>query len=215
MVWVPAGEFYMGAADLGQTVHHVRITKGFWLSKCTVTNAQYRSYCQGAGAEFPKESDQADNHPVIGVTWIETEAYSNHYGLSLPTEAQWEYAARGPQARQYPWGNEWDPKKCCNWSNRGPGDKTFPVGSFPPGASWCGALDMAGNVFQWCQDWYSDAYYANSPDADPSGPDNGEARVQRGGSWYGDSSTCRSAGRSSNDPTYRFNDFGFRCSRTP
>jgi formylglycine-generating enzyme required for sulfatase activity len=237
LVWVPAGEFIMGStqADVDSVVnklnvsarwlsdekpaHRVRITRGFWLGKCTVTNAQYRQYCQDTRVTFPKKSDQGDNHPVEYVSWNDAVAYCKQYGLNLPTEAQWEYAARGSENRIYPWSNEWDPKKCCNKQNKGLGGQTFPVGSFPEGASWCGALDMAGNVFQWCTDWYSGGYYAKSPDTDPPGPDKGDhipglgpCRALRGGSWRDGASYCRCAYRDCYDPAYRY---GFRYSFTP
>jgi formylglycine-generating enzyme required for sulfatase activity len=227
MVWVPAGQFLMGSLE-GQgdkhehPAHPVRITKGFWLGKCTVTNAQYRQYCQETGVEFPKDSDKGDNRPIACVGWDDAAAYCQHYGLHLPTEAQWEYAARGPECRTYPWGNEWDPRKCCNGANKGPDGSTFAVGSFLEGASWCGALDMAGNVCQWCNDWYSEAYYANSPDADPPGPgagdslpdDVGQCRVLRGGSWgRDDPGYFRCAVRYYADPSYRVFRLGFRCVR--
>ncbi len=222
MVWVPSGEFMMGSLegegeDNEHPAHRVRITRGFWLGKCTVTNAQYRQYCRETGAEFPPFSDQADDHPVVSVNWDDVEAYCKHYGLDLPTEAQWEYAARGPEGRKYPWGREWDPRKCCNRANLGPRGRTFPVGSFPEGVSWCGALDMAGNVWQWCRDWWSAKYYANSPDSDPQGPDSGERRVLRGGSWYGDDSKYfRCAFRGAYFvPSNRYFRVGFRCERTP
>jgi len=235
-VWVPAGEFMMGSTDrdiehavkyLGaqrewvkreQPAHEVRISKGFWLAKHQVTNARYRAFCESTGKTFPEKSDQGDDHPVLYVGWVDAKAYCCHYGMTLPTEAQWEYAARGPEGHKYPWGDEWDSKKCCNRDNQGPGGRTFPVGSFPEGANWCGALDMAGNVWEWCSDWYDESYYASSPDTDPAGPATGTLRLLRGGSWYdggisGD--LCRSAARSLFDPVSRMSTIGFRCVRTP
>jgi len=220
MVWVPAGEFTMGSPndqgeDAEHPAHRVRITKGFWLGRCTVTNAQYRRYCQETGAQFPQDSDQGDDHPVVCVTWNDAVAYCQHYGLALPTEAQWEYAARGPEGREYPWGNVWEDGKCCNAANKGPKGRTFPVGSFPEGTSWCGALDMAGNVWQWCRDWFGNDTYANSPAADPTGPDTGKFRVERGGAWRYDAVLCRSADRSNFDPERDNIRGGFRCVVTP
>ena len=213
MVWVPPGEFMMGSndgEDDEKPVHRVRITRGFWLGKCTVTNAQYRRFCGATGRSFPSDSNQGEEHPVVCVSWDDAVAYSQHYALRLPTEAEWEYAARGPEGRVYPWGNEWDAKRCCNWENRGPGGRTFPVGSFPQGASWCGALDMAGNVWQWCKDWYDAKYYAGSPAKDPPGPTSGPERVLRGGSWYFVPNLCRSAVRYGDVPACRDYDCGFR-----
>jgi formylglycine-generating enzyme required for sulfatase activity len=213
-VWVPAGELYMGADDIAPPVHRVTISKGFWLGKCTVTNAQYRKYCHKVGVTFPRDSNQGDLHPVIWVSWEEAKAYCEHYGLALPTEAQWEYAARGPSGRKFPWGNQSNDEKCCNKENRGPGGTTFPVGSFPEGASWCGALDMAGNVLEWCADWYDEKYYADSPHDDPTGPESGEYRTLRGGAWGNDARNCRSSIRGGESPTGRDDAAGFRACKT-
>ncbi len=229
MVWVPPGQFKMGAEDLldkDRPVHLVKITKGFWLGKCEVTNAQYRKFCEATDWEFPSErSDQADDHPVVWVSCEDAVAYCKYYWLRLPTEAEWEYAAAGPEAHKYPWGSEWDEKKCCNDSNQGPGGTTFPVGSFPEAASWCGALDMAGNVYEWCADWYASKYYAQSPQVDPEGPSRAEAddievllrcRVLRGGSWYNDTpGYYRCAYRNDHGPSVRLENNGFRCARNP
>ena len=130
MVWVPPGEFMMGSPE-GQgganehPQHRVHITKGFWVGKHEVTNAQYRAFCEATGREFPSSSDQGDDHPVVWVTWREAKAYCDHYGLSLPTEAQWAYAARGPEGRVYPGGDEWDPERLCWSENSGPGGVRF------------------------------------------------------------------------------------------
>lgn len=216
MVWVPAGEFMMGADDLGaacKPIHRVRITRGFWLGKCEVTNGQARRFCEATGVRFTGNS-QGDAYPIVdGID----KAYCDHYGLRLPTEAEWEWAARGPEGRAYPWGSEWDASKCCNIDNQGPGPMAFPVGSFPQGASWCGALDMAGNVSEWCADWWQSDYYSSSPSDDPSGPPNGEHGIVRGGSMnsngdYG----CRSAYRWENTiPWGHALTYGCRVARTP
>ncbi len=214
LVWVAGGSFMMGsdAWEDELPVHRVTLD-GFWIGQCEVTNAQYRAFCDATGRTFPSESDQGDNHPVICVEWADAQAYCGHHGYALPTEAQWEYAARGAAAPAYPWGNVWDQLKCCNSGNQGPGGTTFPVGSFPAGASWCGALDMAGNVFEWCADWYSDTYYQISPELDPPGPATGTNRVLRGGSWYDDDDFCRAAIRGSLRPSFTSPYSGFRVAR--
>jgi len=217
-VWVPAGEFMMGS-EHGQEdatpVHRVRITRGFWLGKCEVTNAQYRRSCGATGREFPEDSSQGDDHPVVCVSWDDAWAYCAHHGLRLPTEAEWEYAARGSEGRVYPWGDEWDDGKCCSSDSVGPQGRTQPVGSFPAGASWCGAQDLAGNVFEWCWDWYGTGYYGDSPVADPRGPTAGDYRVLRGGAWlhYAGRSSC--VDRFSYHPRAQNGDLGFRCALTP
>ena len=211
LLWVPPGAFDMGTNDGRENekpVHRVTLPVGFWIGQCQVTNAQYRSFCKDAGREFPKDSDQPSDHPVVSVSWDDACAYCAHYELRLPTEAEWEYAARGPESRTYPWGAEWDAAECCNHENQGPGGKTFEVGYFPEGQSWCGALDLAGNVWEWCQDWYGD--YGPDPVSDPPGSAKGDFRVLRGGGWYGDVGDCRSANRYRTNPRNRNDDLGFR-----
>jgi formylglycine-generating enzyme required for sulfatase activity len=216
LVWTLPGSFDMGSDDgydEEKPVHHVTITKGFWLGQCQVTNAQYRRFCDESGRTFPAESDQPDNHPVVHVSWEDAQAYCQYYGLRLLTEAEWEWAARGERASVYPWGDEWDVAQCCNRHNQGAGGRTFEVGHFPDGASWCRALDMAGNVMEWCSDWY--ARYPVGSARDPLGPIDGTYRVLRGGSWNQDATklSFRCARRFSIDPTTRFADIGFRCAR--
>lgn len=218
MVWVPPGEFMMGSNDGGddeRPVHKVRITQGFWLGKHTVTNGQYQAFCKATGRPFPTDSDQGDDHPVVYVSWEEAVAYCAHYGLRLPTEAEWEYAARGPEGRMYPWGDERGAKRCCNYENTGPNGQTHPVGRFPSGASWCGALDLAGSVWEWCADVYAEDYYRQSPEADPRGPAEGTERALRGGSWGDYPGYCRSANRDYGDPTSGNNAVGFRVAGSP
>ncbi len=212
-VWVPPGSFMMGSddgSDSEKPVHRVQLD-GFWLGKHQVTNAQYRAFCDATGRAFPAKSDQGDDHPVVWVNYHDAQAYCEHHALGLPTEAQWEYAARGPENRVYPWGDEWAPENLCWLRKKGPGGKTFPVGSFPAGASWCGALDMAGNVWEWCADWYSATYYQFSPELNPRGPESGAARVSRGGSWYYLSDDCRGADRADSGPSCSVSHCGFRC----
>ena len=215
LVWVPPG-----SADLRRPV---TIPAGFWLGKHQVTNAQYRQFCRDASREFPPGSDQPDDHPVVYVTWHDAQAYCQHYGLRLPTEAEWEWAARGEQGSVFPWGNDWDQDRCCNSDNRGPGGQTFAVGHFPAGQSWCGALDLAGNVWEWCQDWFAaDSQQAASerpdagarPDADdPPGP--GDARVLRGGGWFSFEDCCRAALRARLSPWDCSYLIGFRVALSP
>jgi hypothetical protein len=146
MVWVPGGSFQMGNTDRRTSSWAESAIRrdeepdrkvemdGFWIGKHEVTNAQYRAFCAATGREFPTESDQGDAHPVVSVDWYDAKAYCDHYGLSLPPEAQWEYAASGPESRIWPWGNEWDGSKLC-WHESHKG--TLPVGSFPGRKSKC------------------------------------------------------------------------------
>jgi len=212
LVWVPAGSFMMGSTDGNpdeQPVHEVELS-GFWIGKTEVTLAQWRSVMRA----IPHSDWQdGDDHPVVGVSWNAANSFCQEVGLQLPTEAQWEYAARGAGNRRYPWGNDWDASRCSWGGHPGPGGDTFPVGNFPSGASWCGALDMAGNVWEWCADWYGEDYYTSSPSRDPAGPRSGECRVFRGGSYADERSDyCLSTFRNWNPPDdlFGFGRNGFR-----
>ncbi len=188
LVYVPGGMFLMGSAKCDpearddEKPQHMHDVNAFWIGRTEVTVGQW---CKVMGlGRTPARNDQGNNHPVVGVTWDDCEAFCKGLELRLPTEPEWEYAARGGDARKYPWGNEWDSKKCCNRDNQGPGGRTFPVGSFPEGAGWCGALDMAGNVWEWCADWYDGQVYERYAKDDLTPPSISAYRVVRGGSWY-------------------------------
>ena len=163
-------------------------------------------------ADFVNDPDfNGGDYPVVGVSWYDAETYCKWVDARLPTEAEWEYAARGPEGRTYPWGNE-DPA-CDLAQYRGCSGRTVPVGSLPDGASWCGALDLAGNVWEWVADWYADDYYERSPTQNPRGPKKEITKVVRGGSWPIDRYAVRSATRSWNLPDFRNELSGFRCAR--
>jgi formylglycine-generating enzyme required for sulfatase activity/predicted MPP superfamily phosphohydrolase/energy-coupling factor transporter ATP-binding protein EcfA2 len=154
------------------------------------------------------------NFPVVGISWFEAEAYANWlsektgHRYRLPTEAEWEKAARGTKGFKYPWGEHFD-KNLCNSFELGL-RRTSPVGIFPEGKSPYGCFDMAGNVWEWCSDRYNDKYYANCPDSNPKGPSDGADPVVRGGYWYDYARICRSADRDHDDPRDRGCDLGFR-----
>jgi formylglycine-generating enzyme required for sulfatase activity len=235
MVYVPAGEFQMGSTDADinavltkcsdckrdwytdeQPQHAVRLD-AFWIDRTEVTNAQYQK-CVDAGAcrvaDMPLYDPQGrPNHPVVEITWNDAQVYCRWAGARLPTEAEWAKAARGTAARTYPWGD--DMPDCNKAQYRDCGGQTVPVGSRAAGASPYGALDMAGNAWEWVADWYGRGYYADSPANDPKGPESGEYRVLRGGSWYDGWYYIRGAIRDPYSPSDRHFNVGFRCVGSP
>jgi len=184
-----------------------------------VTVAQFRKFCTATGREMPALSPWLkglpDYHPVENVTWDDAKAYADWAHAALPTEAQWEKAARGTDGRLFPWGNKWDAAKCCNGVGKNRAWHTSPVASYPSGASPYGCLDMAGNVWQWCADCYDRNYYQHSPSRNPTGPKPGNERVLRGGSWdYSHPSFFCTTSRFSAATKFRssnYNGIGFRC----
>lgn len=218
MVYVPSGTFMMGneEVDNESPIHEVTLD-GFWIDQTEVTNAQY-AQCVADGVCDPSSlADDSDfngaQQPVVSVSWFDADTYctwSSEEAGRLPTEAEWEYAARGPDSRTYPWGND---TPTCNLAQFGScGGETVEVGSFSPaGDSWIGAQDMAGNVWEWVNDWYDSNYYDVSPIDNPQGPGDTGAKVMRGGSWGDIATNLRSSNRSIKDPTNRNGLFGFRC----
>ena len=238
MVNVPAGEFLMGSkddpdADYNEHPQHTVYVSEFWIDKTEVTNAQYRKCVETGTCRAPttcswgeptySDSSKAD-HPVVCVSWQDAKAYCEWAGKRFPTEAEWEKAARGTDGRKYPWGEVFDCQR-GNFDDETEVDgyvvpggegcdgyvRTAPVGSFASGASPYGVLDMAGNVWEWCQDWYDGDYYASSPQRDPQGSSSGTSRAVRGGSWGGNEGLVRAAFRGSERPGGRYDDLGFRC----
>lgn len=238
MLWVPGGTFLMGSPKgVGNgnehPEHQVTLT-GFWLYKYEVTVAQYRAFCMVTERKLPKFptigfswdgkrgwNDAAlQQHPIVNVSWQDAQAYAEWTKVALPTEAQWEYAARGLKGSNYPWGgmataknrnDGWDATKCANYDNSlSKNISTWPVGSFPSGVSWCGVHDLAGNVREWCADWFGD--YSATPSCNPSGPATGDYRVLRGGSWGIGFNDCnRGADRIVSKPGGGGYGVGFRC----
>jgi formylglycine-generating enzyme required for sulfatase activity len=213
MVYVPAGEFLMGSKE-GEGCDWERPQRkvtldGFYIYKYDVTVAQYRQFCAETKRAMPPEPNWKwqDNHPIVNVTWHDAAAYATWAGVKLPTEAQWEKAARGTDARVYSWGNRW----AENTSIHSAG-KTAPVGSCPAGTSPYGAFDLVGNVWQWCADWYDADYYATAPLVNPPGPATGTTRVLRGGSWgFNMPEYFRASYRNRCTPECKYPDYGFRC----
>jgi serine/threonine-protein kinase len=221
MVFVPAGTFTMGdsSGDSDERPAHKVYLDGFWIYKTPVTVAQYRKFCEVTHREMPDEPNWGwqDDHPIVGVTWNDATAYAKWAGVRLPTEAEWEKAARGTDGRKYPWGNRWDSSRLqCSKGDWGDSGGTASVGAHPEGASPYGVLDMAGNVWEWMADWYEVGYYANAPKRDPKGPPTGTKRVLRSGSWRGFSpSIFRVVSRGANRPDKGLVIYGFRCAAAP
>lgn len=220
MVLIPAGEFEMGSndgEDDEKPVHTVYLD-AFYMDKYEVTNALYKKFMDATGYKAPAYwNDKRFNdpqHPVVGVSWKDANEYCKWAGKRLPTEAEWEKAARGGLVgKKYPWGDTLTHND-ANYSGKGDKDiwkYTSSVGSFPPNGY--GLYDMAGNVYEWCADWYGSNYYASSPKSNPAGQSSGLVRVLRGGSWsHLNDSNLRTAYRNYYDPTYVYNYLGFRCS---
>jgi formylglycine-generating enzyme required for sulfatase activity len=226
LVWVPAGEFLRGSPEgVGgnderpqKTIH----LDGFWIYKHPVTVEQYRKFCEATGKEFkPIWGQQMRANPkgdegcyAVQVNWYEAADYAGWAGAALPTEAQWEKSARGTDGREYPWGDQWDPARCASMEETlyrfSPGFR--PVDSYPGGASPYGALDMAGNVWEWVADWYAYEAYRGAPDKNPTGPATGSHKVLRGGSSLYDERFSRCAARMTMPPHVRdWTPTGFRC----
>jgi serine/threonine-protein kinase len=229
MVYIPAGEFLMGAAGSDRNAgddekpQHKVYLEAFWIDLTEVTNAMY-ALCEGAGACQPPDTSKSKtrlfyygdsrygDYPVIHVSWEGAHAYCQWAGRRLPSEAEWEKAARGPDGQVYPWGDASPNPGLANFNNH-VGDTTA-IGRYPDGASPYGALDMAGNVAEWVADWYGENYYAVTPADNPLGPDSGTYRVLRGGSWFNPARVVRVTFRLWNYPDLRFEGGGFRCARS-
>lgn len=217
LIEIPSGDFTMGAND-GESVEkparQVTLTK-YYISQYEVTVVQFKRFCEARGRPMPAQPSwsQGDNFPVVNVSWEDALAYCDWAGLRLPTEAEWERAARGTEGRRYPWGNEWDASK-CNSKEKGDGfDFATPVGNFPQGVSPCGACDMAGNVSEGCQDWFFENYYKVSMPVNPKGPLMGKERVVRGGGWDSLAKEFRATNRGKIRPEAKSESFGFRVAK--
>ena len=237
VVYIPAGEFTMGSSsgDVDERPERQVYLDAFEIDKYEVTNVQYRRFLLATEREGPHRwsgryvhlSSRRDPdwhgvayppgegmYPAAGVRWPDARDYCAWAGKRLPTEAEWEKAARGAKGRTYPWGDDWD----ATPANTAESVREYPqpVGSYPSGANPYGALDMAGNVWEWVSDWYDREYYTYAPDANPPGPPPGTGeRILRGGAWDSSPDQVRASYRNASHffgPNFRV---GFRCARSP
>ena len=241
LILIPAGTFTMGserrAAD-EKPMHKVYLD-AYYIGKYEVTNAEYYAFWVSDASrrhtpenfahlpdigEWPARAKQFPNHPIVGVSWHDAKAYAEWRGMRLPTEAEWEKAARGYTDRTWPWGNAMEPYANTSAAEDGYENQLAPVGSFPRGKSYYGAMDMAGNVWEWTADWYSDVYYWRSLQANnnasrsakrnPPGPDVGSWRVIRGGSYIDALPRCSTTFRFYLYPRLKTSFVGFRLAKT-
>ena len=215
MVYVPGGEFAFGydGGPEDQSPAQTLTVDSFNIDKYPVTNAEYRLFVDDTGHRLPRHWKDGEipagkeDHPVVWVSWEDASAYAEWAGKRLPTEAEWEKAARGEQGSLYPWGEAFDIAN-CNSREAGVGDTTA-VGSYAGGESGYGALDMSGNVWEWTSDWY-DAYRGSVYSLDRYGE---TYKVLRGGSWFDGSDMVSAVARNSGKPTFTFSTIGFRCAK--
>lgn len=232
MVLIPEGEFVMGSMEslreldptsifqadrhmLGpeDPAHDVYLS-AYYIDRFEVTNAEYAEYLEAhSDKRKPRYWDDPEfnqpQQPVVGVTWKEAQAYCRWRGKRLPTEAEWEKAARGKRPVKYPWGDS-DPTPSKANFNEVVG-KTTPVGNYEEGKSDYGVYDLSGNVSEWVQDWHFPEYYLFSPKENPQGPEKGQYKVIRGGNWRNNKEDVRLTYRNATVPSLRQNTVGFRC----
>jgi formylglycine-generating enzyme len=209
MVWIPDGAFGMGSPD-GEGAsdehpqHEVKV-KGFYMDKTEVTQADYERVMGHNPAYFKG----CPNCPAENIAWISANEYCKKVGKRLPTEAEWEYAARGQTQTKYYWGKEVDSSYA--WYDKNSNQRTQPVAQKRPNPF--GLADMSGNVWEWCADWYGETYYQKTLHDNPQGPDTGQFRAMRGGAWGYGSYSLRSACRNWGNPDALSYFVGFRCVR--
>lgn len=225
MVLIPKGEFMMGSSEHADEAQHRVVLDGYLIDKYETSNARYKEFMKATGHPAPAYWDDPrlskPEQPVVGVSWTDASAFCKWDGKRLPTEAEWERAAKGPDGdRHYPWGHHLDSKKANYGQNVG---HTMPVDSYPEGVSGFGVYNMAGNVFEWVADWYAPKYYKESMALNPQGPDKGynfanqgAVRVLRGGSWLAPETSLHTSHRFWNQPdnnSYGVG-LGFRCAKS-
>lgn len=234
-ILIPAGSFLMGCdpennanqpcSTTNQPQHEVRLGE-YSIGVYEVTNARYQTCVEAEACSSPRSGGSKTrtdyynnpayaNYPVVHVSYQDAQNYCAFIGGRLPTEAEWEYAARGPEGNLYPWGDQSPDCSYANSFNNANGTScvgdTTPIGSYPGGVSYFGLMDMAGNVWEWVADYYSPNYYAESPTDNPTGPETGSEYVVRGGGWSGNWLSLQAASRAYDLSFYSGPDLGFRC----
>ncbi len=245
-----------GQGDTDERPQRTIYLKAFLMDRDEVTNRQYQAFLKATKHRVPEhccdpgynlwKGGEIDakllDHPVVNVDWYDAEAYCTWVRKRLPTEAEWEKAARGSEGRLYPWGSEWNRQKTNGvaywagkdfvtpedakafWGETGVevlekhgfhGMLTLPVTALSEGATPAGLRHLSGNVWEWVADWYAADYYKAAPSRDPKGPEAGEYKVLKGGSWLNHQHLLRAAARDGSRPTMRNHGTGFRCAQTP
>ncbi len=229
LIYIPSGKFVMGAGNSDSGAYESEMPQNtisldsYWIDKYEITNAMYKLCVQASVCSPPSDfqssthssyygNSRYDQYPVINITWFDANTYCKWAGRRLPTEAEWEKAARGTDARIFHWGNEFG-GNLANYNNNKL--DTTQVGSFPGGSSFFGLLDMAGNVWEWVADWYQASYYKEMPLQNPTGPSSGSRKIVRGGGFKSTYFYLRISYRFGWDPEYYDNNIGFRCASTP
>jgi formylglycine-generating enzyme required for sulfatase activity len=215
-VWIPPGTFMMGCSlgdseclDPERPAHQVTITRGFWIGQTPVTVGAYKRFAgatgrQTAGAPSFNNGWANENMPIVNVNWDDAQTYCGWIGARLPSEAEWEYAARGGSTEE-----RYGSIDVVAWHRQNSGGQTHDVAQ--KRANGFGLYDILGNVSEWVNDWYDQNYYQNSPSQDPQGPASGQLRVLRGGSWYNSPDVVRVSIRDRGNPAVGSSSVGFRC----
>ena len=234
MIFIPASSFHMGvphaARDGGRDEYpgHTVFLDPYYIDKYEVTNGRYLEFIKATGHRTPQHPTNPKRNlwhgglmpesiverPVINVDWFDANAYCTWAGKRLPTEAEWEKAARGGDDRRFPWGNVEPTDKHLNFNQKWIGERTLmPVGSYDAGKSPYGLYDVAGNVWEWVADWYDPLYYETSPPKNPKGPSTGTHKVIRSSGWQVETPQVRIFTRIKSDPNDRNESTGFRCAK--
>lgn len=221
-MYIPEGEFFMGKGEVRKndnSPQHIVYLDAFWMDKYEVSNAMYLKCMQdGACSEMVSDNTTYNNwiyrnHPITYVTWEQANVYCQWAGRRLPTEAEWEKAARGTDGRKYPWGNEAPNARLANFDGSMI-HEAVSVYRYPLGASPYGVLNMSGNVREWIADWYGEDYYLTTPYTNPTGPETGTERSLRSGSYNEDKNEITITSRYRHEPQSAGLSRGFRCAES-